>query len=78
MKEKYIFNMINAMALGDSFGFPYENMSPVLINRIKPELKYPLNVNKIKNTITDDTEHLVMTYLALLDSQNSQHIEKDF
>lgn len=78
MKEKYIFNMINAMALGDSFGFPYENMSPVLINRIKPELKYPLNVNKIKNTITDDTEHLVMTYLAILDSQNSQHIEKDF
>ena len=50
MKEQYIFNMINAMALGDSFGFPYENMSPALINRIKPELKYPLNVNKIKNT----------------------------
>lgn len=78
MKEQYIFNMINAMALGDSFGFPYENMSPALINRIKPELKYPLNVNKIKNTITDDTEHLVMTYLALIDSQNSQQIEKDF
>lgn len=78
MKEQYIFNMINAMALGDSFGFPYENMSPALINRIKPELKYPLDVNKIKNTITDDTEHLVMTYLALIDSQNSQQIEKDF
>lgn len=78
MKEQYIFNMINAMALGDSFGFPYENMSPALINKIKPELKYPLNVNKIKNTITDDTEHLVMTYLALIDSQNSQQIEKDF
>ena len=78
MKEQYIFNMINAMALGDSFGFPYENMSPALINRIKPELKYPLNFNKIKNTITDDTEHLVMTYLALIDSQNSQQIEKDF
>lgn len=78
MKEQYIFNMINAMALGDSFGFPYENMSPDLINKIKPELKYPLNFNKIKNTITDDTEHLVMTYLALLDSQNSQHIKKDF
>lgn len=78
MKEQYIFNMINAMALGDSFGFPYENMSPALINKIKPELKYPLNFNKIKNTITDDTEHLVMTYLALLDSKNSQHIEKDF
>lgn len=75
MKEQYIFNMINAMALGDSFGFPYENMSPDLINKIKPELKYPLNFNKIKNTITDDTEHLVMTYLALLDSQ---HIKKDF
>lgn len=78
MKEQYIFNMINAMALGDSFGFPYENMSPTLINKIKPDLKYPLNVNKIKNTITDDTEHLVMTYLSLLDSQNSQHIKKDF
>lgn len=78
MKEQYIFNMINAMALGDSFGFPYENMSPALINKIKPELKYPLNINKIKNTITDDTEHLVMTYLALIDSQNSQQIEKDF
>lgn len=78
MKEKYIFNMINAMALGDSFGFPYENMSPALINKIKPDLKYPLNLNKIKNTITDDTEHLIMTYLSLLDSQNSQDIEKDF
>jgi len=78
MQEQYIFNMINAMALGDSFGFPYENMSPNLINKIKPELTYPLNFNKIKNTITDDTEHLVMTYLALIDSQNSQQIEKDF
>lgn len=78
MNEQYIFNMINAMALGDSFGFPYENMSPALISKIKPELKYPLNVNKIKNTITDDTEHLIMTYLALIDSQNSQQIEKDF
>lgn len=78
MKEMYLLNMINAMALGDSFGFPYENMSPALISKIKPEVKLPVSINKVKNTITDDTEHLIMTYLALLESSNSNEIEKDF
>jgi len=75
-----INNMIAAMALGDSSGFPYETMKPCLIKKISPELERSLITSGFfkSDMITDDTEHLILTYQALLESSDSSDIESHF
>lgn len=73
---KKIENMIKAMAIGDHNGYKYENMNKNLVNIIKPKfLRTVIKVNLLKDsTITDDTEHMVLTYLAIK-SQNNISVE---
>lgn len=64
-------NMLKSMAIGDHNGYKYENMNRSLVNKIKP--KFLKTVIKGKpftdSTITDDTEHMILTYLALEKTQ---------
>lgn len=64
--------MIKAMAIGDHNGYKYKNMNKDLINKIKPKfLNTVIKGNLLKDSIvTDDTEHIVLTYLALKSNKN--------
>lgn len=61
------------MAIGDHNGYKYENMNKNIVNKIKPKfLKTVIKGNLLKDsTITDDTEHMILTYLALTSKNNS-------
>lgn len=68
MKNNKINAMIVSMAKGDSLGFPFENMNKKLLKKISPELNKNIKINGnifLDDMITDDTEHLVLTYLSL-------------
>lgn len=69
---KKLDNMLKSMAIGDHNGYQYENMNRSLVNKIKP--KFSKTVIKGKpltdSTITDDTEHMILTYLALKVTHN--------
>lgn len=62
-----INNMLIAMSLGDHNGFPYEMMKPKLVQKISPEIKPVIIKGSFfkDSMITDDTEHLILTYLSL-------------
>ena len=72
LSMKKIENMIKAMAIGDHNGYKYENMNKNLVNIINPKfLKTVIKGNLLKDsTITDDTEHMILTYLALKSKNN--------
>lgn len=75
-KFKEIHKMIHYMAVGDSNGFAYENMSPQLINKIKPKVKTKISIKGnplMDDMITDDTEHMLFTFKALKLSAHSEH-----
>ena len=64
-------NMLKSMAIGDHNGYQYENMNRSLVNKIKPNfLKTVIKGNPLTDsTITDDTEHMILTYLSLKKTQ---------
>lgn len=74
--SKIYNNMIKSMAIGDSNGFPYENMNKKLISQINPEVSTTIiKGNLLKDsTITDDTEHMVLTYLSLTSEKNISYL----
>lgn len=77
-KIRDINKMLYYMALGDSNGFPFENMSPKLIKKINPKIKERIIIKGNPFTddmITDDTEHMLFTWQAL---KNSAHVENSF
>lgn len=61
-------NAVYYMAMGDSYGFPYEGMSAKLIDRIGPAGPAPLRAEGSPLTdsiVTDDTMHFLFTIRAL-------------
>lgn len=75
---KKLDNMLKSMAIGDHNGYQYENMNRDLVRKINPQFKKTVIKGKplTDSTITDDTEHMILTYLALKTTHNLS--EKDF
>lgn len=75
MKKNIIINkMLNFMALGDSNGIPYENISAKKAKNKKFKIKKELRIDQnffLSDKISDDTEHFIFTYLALINSRTA-------
>lgn len=74
--KRIINNMLNFMALGDSNGIPYENISPKKSNKKTFKIKKHLRINNnffTSDKISDDTEHFMITLKAILDTERTEN-----
>ncbi|MBX3120297.1 MAG: ADP-ribosylglycohydrolase family protein [Fimbriimonadaceae bacterium] len=62
-----ILNCLLGTAIGDSLGLPFEGLSPIRAAKLfKGPLRHRLYLNR--GMVSDDTEHALITYVALRDS----------